>query len=52
MIGLGVDKNTIRDGGSTGLYTVNTVDMADTVGTVDVVYTVFLNVLLILQGSN
>ena len=35
-------KNTIRDGGSTGLYTVNTVDMADTVGTVDVVYTVSL----------
>ena len=42
MIGLGVDKNTIRDGGSTGLYAVNTVDMVDTVGTVDIVYTVSL----------
>ena len=39
------EKITIRDGGSTGLYVVNTVDtvdMVDTVGTVDVVYTVSL----------
>ena len=34
------DKNTIRDGGSAALYTLDTVDRVDLVHTVDMVYTV------------
>ena len=35
-------KNTIRDGGSTALYTAYTVDTVDRAYTVDTVYTVYM----------
>ena len=35
------EKNTIRDGGSTALYTAYTVDTVDTVDTDDTIYTAY-----------
>ena len=49
LLPLCLPKKTIRDGGSTALYTVDTAETADTINTVDTidtVDTVYTNILL------